>query len=112
LKKQGVLALTFADPADYDKVQEADRVSILGLSELAPGKPVRACLKHSKSRAHTSDTPIAGAGTVSKGAASKTVVNDKDSTSEEILLHHTMTVEQIEWFKAGSALNLIRRWQG
>lgn len=78
LKKQGVLALHFANPADYEKIQEDDRVSFLNLSALAPGQPVKMVLKHS-------------------GGA-----------SEEIQLKHTYNAEQLKWFKAGSALNLIR----
>ena len=78
LKKQGILPLTFANPRDYDKVEETDRISILGLRELAPGKPVRAVLHHA------------------------------DGTGEEVQLRHTMNAEQIEWFKAGSALNVLK----
>ncbi|MGE4159609.1 MAG: aconitate hydratase [Planctomycetota bacterium] len=78
LKKQGILPLTFSNPADYDKVREGDRVSLLGLSSLAPGKPITCRLKHA------------------------------DGQAEEILLAHTYNAEQIGWFKAGSALNLIR----
>jgi aconitate hydratase len=78
LKKQGVLPLTFADPAFYDRIREDDRISLVGLAGLAPGKPVRALLHH------------------------------KDGSTEELLLHHTLNQEQIEWFKAGSALNLLR----
>ncbi|CAI8014114.1 Probable aconitate hydratase, mitochondrial [Geodia barretti] len=75
LKKQGMLPLTFADPADYDKFQPSDRVSLLGLANLSPGQPVRCVLKHS------------------------------DGSSEEIQLNHTMNETQISWFQAGSALN-------
>jgi aconitate hydratase len=78
LKKQGVLPLTFQNPADYDKVQADDRVSILGLKDLAPGKPVVCRLKHS------------------------------DGTQDEFLLNHSLNAEQIGWFKAGGALNTIR----
>ncbi|MGC8762163.1 MAG: aconitate hydratase [Acidobacteriota bacterium] len=77
LKKQGVLPLTFANPADYDKVEETDRVSILGLAQLAPGRPVEAVLHHA------------------------------DGTAERILLKHTLNEEQIGWFRAGSALNTL-----
>lgn len=77
LKKQGMLPLTFADPADYDKVREDDRVSIRGLKEFAPGKQVTLVIKHS------------------------------DGTVEECALNHTFNERQFEWFKAGSALNLI-----
>ncbi len=79
LKKQGILALTFLKPVDYDKVQELDRISITGLADLAPGKNVQAALKH------------------------------MDGSVDTIQLKHTMTEEQIGWFKAGSALNLIRQ---
>jgi aconitate hydratase len=79
LKKQGILPLTFADPSDYDKVGEDDRLSFHGLADLAPDTPVRATIHHA------------------------------DGTATPILLHHTMSEEQIEWFKAGSALNIIRR---
>ena len=77
LKKQGMLALTFADPKDYDRVQAEDRVSILGLGELAPGRPVEAALRHA------------------------------DGSEERITLRHSLTAEQIAWFRAGSALNMI-----
>jgi aconitate hydratase len=78
LKKQGILPLTFVDPTDYDKVQEDDRFDLLGLADLAPGKPVTCVLRHG------------------------------DGTSITIDLAHTMTDEQINWFKAGSALNKIK----
>ncbi|HVY61265.1 MAG TPA: aconitate hydratase, partial [Planctomycetota bacterium] len=78
LKKQGILPLTFVDPKDYEKVQEQDKVSILGLSGLAPGHPLRCKLMHI------------------------------DGTSDEFLLKHTLNNEQIAWFKAGSALNKLR----
>jgi len=78
LKKQGVLPLTFANPADYDKVRKDDRLSILGLSELEPGKDLDVVLKHA------------------------------DGSSDKIVAKHSMTAEQIEWFKAGSALNLLK----
>ncbi len=74
LKKQGVLPFTFANPADYDKVQEGDKVSITGLPSLAPGKQVQCVVKH-----------------VSGG-------------EDKFMLNHSMTAEQINWFKAGSAL--------
>ena len=79
LKKQGLLALTFSDPADYDRIQEDDRISIVGLSELAPGKPVKAVLHHS------------------------------DGTEEELSLNHSFAEEQIQWFHVGSALNLFHQ---
>ncbi|MBU1676383.1 aconitate hydratase, partial [bacterium] len=78
LKKQGVLPLTFADPADYDKVREDDRVSIRGLASLAPGEPLQVELKHA------------------------------DGTADAFAVNHTFTAEQIGWFAAGSALNRIK----
>ena len=78
LKKQGMLALTFDDPADYDKVQEDDTIDILGLTEFAPNKPLTVVLTHA------------------------------DGTKDEFLVNHTYNEGQIEWFKAGSALNLIK----
>lgn len=77
LKKQGMLPLWFADASDYEKIMEDDRISVVGLNELAPGKQVKAVLKHT------------------------------DGSTEEIWLNHTYNENQIEWFKAGSALNLI-----
>ncbi len=83
LKKQGVLPLTFADPADYDRVQKDDRISLTGLQALAPGKEVDSTLHHA------------------------------DGMVEKIRLRHSLTAEQIEWFKAGSALNLLKaRYRG
>jgi aconitate hydratase len=78
LKKQGVLPLTFADPSDYDKVRVDDRISIIGLAELAPGTPVTAVIHHS------------------------------DGSEERITLNHSLNNEQVEWFEAGSALNVLR----
>ena len=78
LKKQGVLALTFVDPKDYEKIQEKDRLSIHGLQDLAPGKNLVLEVKHT------------------------------DESVEKIAVKHTYNTEQIKWFKAGSALNLIR----
>lgn len=78
LKKQGVLALTFVNVADYDKVKEDDLVSLINLKDLAPGKNVEMVLKH------------------------------KDGSTETVQLKHTYNAEQLKWFKAGSALNLIR----
>ena len=77
LKKQGMLGLTFANPADYDKIQEDDSLDILGLTTFAPGKPLTL------------------------------VANHKNGTKDEITLNHTYNEGQIAWFKAGSALNLI-----
>jgi aconitate hydratase len=78
LKKQGLLPLTFANPADYDLVQDADKVSLTGLSGLAPGKDVTCVLTH------------------------------KDGKKSNIQLKHTLNAEQIGWFKAGSALNVLK----
>ncbi|KLO16647.1 aconitate hydratase [Schizopora paradoxa] len=77
LKKQGMLALTFADPADYDKIQPDDKLDILGLESFAPGKNLTLVSKH------------------------------KDGSKDEIELAHSFNEGQIEWFKAGSALNLM-----
>jgi aconitate hydratase len=77
LKKQGMLPLTFAQPSDYDKIREDDRVSILGLAGLTPGKPLRLVLQHAA------------------------------GSTDECLLNHTFNENQIGWFRAGSALNLI-----
>ena len=78
LKKQGLLGLTFADPSDYEKIQEDDRVAIRGLSDFAPGKPLKLEITHS------------------------------DGSTESVDLNHTYNDEQIKWFQAGSALNLLR----
>jgi aconitate hydratase len=77
LKKQGVLPLTFANAADYDRVREDDKLSILGLADLAPGRELTCRLRHA------------------------------DGSTEEFQLKHTMNAEQIAWFRAGSALNLL-----
>uniref|UniRef100_A0A6B0VEI7 Aconitate hydratase, mitochondrial n=1 Tax=Ixodes ricinus TaxID=34613 RepID=A0A6B0VEI7_IXORI len=75
LKKQGLLPLTFQNPADYDKIKSDDKLSLLGLKDLAPGKPVKCEVKH------------------------------KDGSKDSFLLNHTMNATQLEWFRAGSALN-------
>ncbi len=77
LKKQGVLPLTFADPGDYDKIRADDAVDLGGLSALAPGSSVKVVLRHA------------------------------DGTAEVIAVRHTLSEEHIEWFRAGSALNLL-----
>lgn len=82
LKKQGMLGLTFANKDDYNKIQENDTIDILGLTEFAPGKPLTLVLHHA------------------------------DGTQQEILANHTYNAQQIEWFKAGGALNIIRKNQG
>ena len=79
LKKQGILALTFENPNDYEKIREFDKISIVGLNNLEPGKPVKCYLNHS------------------------------DGTKEEIPLNHSYNKFQIDWFKAGSALNILRQ---
>jgi aconitate hydratase len=77
LKKQGLLALTFQDPADYDKIREDDRVSLVGLTNLAPGKPVECRVSHA------------------------------DGTTETLWLSHSFSGPQLAWFRKGSALNLF-----
>jgi aconitate hydratase len=79
LKKQGMLALTFADPATYERIGEDDRVSVLGLAGLAPDTPVTCRITH------------------------------PDSSTEDFTATHTLSPEQIAWFRAGSALNIIRQ---
>ncbi|MFZ9940041.1 MAG: aconitate hydratase [Bacteroidia bacterium] len=79
LKKQGMLALTFSDPADYDKIREDDRIDVLGLTSFSPGQPLHMVFKHS------------------------------DGSSDDIQVNHTYNAQQIEWFRAGAALNLIRQ---
>jgi aconitate hydratase len=78
LKKQGMLALTFADKADYDKIKEDDSIDILGLTEFAPGKQLQLVLHHN------------------------------DGSQDIIKVNHSYNEQQIEWFKAGGALNIIR----
>ncbi|XP_066563346.1 aconitate hydratase, mitochondrial [Amia ocellicauda] len=81
LKKQGLLPLTFADPADYDKIRPDDTISIVGLKKFSPGKPLKAVIKH------------------------------KDGSQDSIQLNHTFNQTQIEWFQAGSALNRMKELQ-
>nr|MDA3823252.1 aconitase family protein [Bacteroidales bacterium] len=78
LKKQGMLGLTFVDKADYDKIREDDTISLLGLTSFAPGKNLVVRLEHS------------------------------DGAVEDFEVNHTYNETQIDWFKAGSALNLIK----
>ncbi|MET7001016.1 aconitate hydratase [Chitinophaga defluvii] len=78
LKKQGMLGLTFANKEDYDKIQEDDNIDIIGLTTFTPGKPLTVVLNH------------------------------KNGTKDEIQVNHTYNEQQIEWFKAGGALNVIR----
>jgi len=79
LKKQGVLALTFADKTDYDKIQEKDKIDIMGLTDFQAGKSLSLKLTH------------------------------EDGTTDKVVANHSYNDVQIEWFKAGSALNLIRK---
>jgi len=81
LKKQGMLALTFADKADYDKIREDDTINFIDLTEFTPGKPLTLEFVHS------------------------------DGSRDLIKANHTYNDAQIEWFKAGSALNLIKKQQ-
>ena len=78
LKKQGILPLTFVSPEDYDKVQEGDRISVLGLAALAPNVTLTGVLGH------------------------------REGGDDRVTLRHTMSAEQIGWFRAGSALNVIK----
>jgi aconitate hydratase len=78
LKKQGILPLTFANPDDYDKIKEDDKIDI-DVKGIAPGKEVTMAIKHS------------------------------DGSEDTIKLNHTMNEQQIEWFNAGSALNLLSK---
>lgn len=77
LKKQGLLALTFVDPADYEKFGAEDRVAVLGLAGMAPDEPLQVSIEH------------------------------PDGSRETVRVEHSYTAEQIEWFQAGSALNMI-----
>ncbi|MDB5031563.1 aconitate hydratase [Mucilaginibacter sp.] len=79
LKKQGMLAITFADSNDYEKIQEDDKIDIIGLTTFAPGKQLTVVLHH------------------------------QDGTVDSFPVNHTYNAQQIEWFKAGGALNIIRR---
>ncbi len=77
LKKQGILPMTFADPANYEQIDQEDRVSVTGLSELAPGKSV------------------------------SVVIHKKDGKEITIQANHSMTEQQVKWFQSGSALNAL-----
>jgi len=79
LKKQGMLALTFVNKADYDKILEDDTIDIEGLLAMAPGKNLQLVLNH------------------------------QDGSNETIAVKHSYNDQQIEWFKAGGALNIIRK---
>jgi aconitate hydratase len=79
LKKQGMLGLTFANPADYDKIQEDDTFDILGLNSFTPGKPLTVVLNH------------------------------KDGSTDSFEVNHTYNEQQIKWFQEGAALNIIRK---
>ena len=82
LKKQGMLALTFADKADYDKIQEDDTIDVIGLTTFAPGTPLTLIFTHS------------------------------DGTIDTVIANHTYNQQQIEWFKEGAALNIIKKQIG
>ncbi|HXV50638.1 MAG TPA: aconitate hydratase, partial [Nitrosopumilaceae archaeon] len=77
LKKQGILALTFANSSDYDRIKESDKISIIGLANLEQGKQVKCVISH-------------------------------EDGKEEISLNHSYNKSQIEWFRAGAALNVLR----
>jgi aconitate hydratase len=77
LKKQGLLALTFRDPDDYEHIREDDRISLVGMADLAPGRPVSCMVRHA------------------------------DGTTETLTLVHSFSAPQLKWFRAGSALNLF-----
>ena len=79
LKKQGMLGLTFDIKSDYDKIQEDDNIDVIGLTTFAPNTPLTLVLNH------------------------------KDGTTDNITVNHTYNQQQIEWFKAGAALNIIRK---
>jgi aconitate hydratase len=79
LKKQGMLALTFADKSDYDKISEDDLIDITGLTQFSANTPLTVQLRH------------------------------RDGTVDQFKVNHSYNENQIEWFKAGSALNLIRK---
>jgi len=79
LKKQGMLALTFANTADYEKIKEDDTIDILGLTSFTPGTPLTLVFNHA------------------------------DGSKDEIKVNHSYNAQQIEWFKAGGALNIIRK---
>jgi aconitate hydratase len=78
LKKQGLLALTFQDQADYERVREDDRISLVGLADLTPCRPVECRIRHA------------------------------DGTTETLTLSHSFSAAQLQWFRAGGALNLVR----
>jgi aconitate hydratase A / 2-methylisocitrate dehydratase len=77
LKKQGLLALAFEKSADYDRIREDDRISLVGLATMAPGQPLACRVRHA------------------------------DGTTETLRLHHSFSSPQLGWFRAGSALNLF-----
>ena len=79
LKKQGMLALTFQEKSDYNKIQEDDSVDVIGLTSFAPGNPLTLVFNHA------------------------------DGSSDTVVANHTYNQQQIEWFKAGAALNIIRK---
>jgi aconitate hydratase len=78
LKKQGLLALTFQDPVDYERLRENDRISLNGLADLAPEQPVACVVRHA------------------------------DGSTETLQLNHSFGASQLHWFRSGSALNVLR----
>lgn len=81
LKKQGILPMTFADPADYEKIGKDDRIALSGLADLAPGSTLKVTVTH------------------------------QDGAVDEFMVNHSMSAQQIAWFKAGSALNMVAAQQ-
>jgi aconitate hydratase len=79
LKKQGMLAVTFNNKADYDKILEEDTIDVIGLTSFSPNTPLTLVLNHA------------------------------NGSKEEIIVNHTYNQQQIDWFKAGAALNIIRK---
>jgi aconitate hydratase len=79
LKKQGLVPLTFADPSTYDQIEEDDRINVLGLASLAPDVPVQC------------------------------QIVKPDGTTIDFVGLHTFSDEQLEWFRAGSALNIVKQ---
>jgi aconitate hydratase len=79
LKKQGLLALTFVQAVDYERIRQGDRISLLHLADLSPGQPVECLLEH------------------------------EDKSRETLWLRHSYSASQLEWFRAGSALNATRQ---
>lgn len=135
LKKQGMLPLTFTDPADYDRVQPFDRISLLGLADLAPGKVNLVCahkimhqshqtMNHIKEIPAHRQAKIIVVMPLARWLPNlpppplqpvKCVLKHEDGSSTELMLQHTMNEAQISWFQAGSALNkmaeILKWWE-